>query len=131
MQITVFEVFFKSCTEFHTEQSPVSHNIKQGCIRLLCYSLYNNNISLGYINIICYITTYKKPTSNPTYVYDFLCDSILKYVTLENKVNLKCDKIVTIHLKYIFIEVYIYSRPCMRIKTLGYLDKVMPVSAYT
>ena len=67
-------------------------------------------MSQGYINIICYITTYKKPTSNPTYVYDFLCDSILKYVTLENKVNLKCDKIVTIHLKYIFIEVYIYSK---------------------
>ena len=67
-------------------------------------------MSQGYINIICYITTYKKPTFNPTYVYDFLCDSILKYVTLENKVNLKCDKIVTIHLKYIFIEVYIYSK---------------------
>ena len=79
MQITVFEAFLNHVyIEFHTEHSPVSHNIKQGCIRLLCYSLYNNNISQGYINIISYITTYKKPTSNPTCVYNFLCDSINK-----------------------------------------------------
>ena len=110
MQITVFEVFLNHVQNF-TPNSPQYHitlnKAVLGCCAIHCITITYHR---GYINIICYITTYQKPTSNPTYVYDFLCDSILKYVTLENKVNLKCDKIVTIHLKYIFIEVYIYSK---------------------